>query len=92
MENIKKLFQSTIEFLKSMSIRHEYTNFDSGAIMLDVWHKDKFYVIQFDVDNYVGFSEVNDDNMEFDTIPDEKFYDEIKYKNKLKSTFVDESC
>ncbi len=88
MENSQKLFQYTIELLKSMAIRHEYTNFDSGAIMLDVWYKNKFYVIQFDVDNCVGFSEINNDNIGFDTNPDEKFYDEVKYKNKLKSTFV----
>jgi hypothetical protein len=85
MENIQKLFQYTIELLKLKSIRHEYTKFPSGAIMLDVWHNNKFYVIQFDVDDYIGFSEVNDDNIGFDTIPDEKFYDEIEYKNKLNS-------
>lgn len=85
------LFQYTIDFLKSIGIRYEYTNFDSGAIMLDVWYKNKFYVIQFDVDNYIGFSEVNDENMGFDTIPDEKFYDEKKYKIKLESTFIGES-
>jgi hypothetical protein len=86
MENIQTLFYYTIDLLKPMSIKHDYTNFDSGAIMLDIWHENKFYVIQF-VDDYIGFSEVNDDNIGFDTIPDEKFYDEIKYKNKLKSTF-----
>jgi hypothetical protein len=91
MENIQRLFQYTIELLKSLAIRHEYTNFDSGAVMLDVWYNKKFYVIQFDVDGYIGFSEVNDDNIGFDTIPDEKFYDEIKYKNKLKSIFIEES-
>lgn len=91
MENIQKPFQYTIEFLKSMAIRHEYTNFDSGAIILDIWYKNKFYVIQFDIDGYIGFSEVNDDNISFDTIPDEIFYDEIKYKNKLETIFISES-
>lgn len=91
MENIQNLFQYTIELLKGMSIRHEYTNFESGAIMLDVWHNNKFYVIQFDAEDFVGFSEVNDDNIGFDTTPDEKFYDEIEYKNKLNSILVSRS-
>ncbi|UTA66504.1 hypothetical protein [Emticicia sp. 21SJ11W-3] len=59
--------------------------------MLDIWHNEKFYVIQFDVDGYIGVSEVNNDNMGFDTIPDEKFYDEIKYKNKLESMLMSEN-
>jgi hypothetical protein len=87
MENLQKLFQYTIELLKEMSIRHEYTSFESGAIMLDIWYNNKFYVIQFDTGDYIGFSELNDDNIGFDTSPDEKFYDENKYKNKLKGIF-----
>ncbi|MEO7312710.1 MAG: hypothetical protein ABIX01_20155 [Chitinophagaceae bacterium] len=71
-----------------MAIRHEFTSFDSGSVMLDIWHNNKFYVIQFDVDGYVGFSEVNDDNMGFDTIPEEKFYNEVEYKNKLNGVLV----
>ncbi|WP_259017171.1 hypothetical protein [Emticicia fluvialis] len=91
MENILRLFHFTIELLKLRGIKHEFTSFDSGAIMLDIWHNEKFYVIQFDVDGYIGVSEVNNDNMGFDTIPDEKFYDEIKYKNKLESMLMSEN-
>ncbi len=83
MEDIQKLFRHTIELLKRMSIKHEHTSFPSGAIMLDIWHNNKFYVIQFD--DYIGFSEVNSDNLGFDTIPDEKFNNEVMYKNKLAS-------
>jgi len=83
MENIKNIFQYTIELLKQMAIRHEFSSFPSGAIMLDVWHNDKFYAIQFE--DYIGVSEVDDDNMGFDTKPDEKYYNEIEYKNKLNS-------
>jgi hypothetical protein len=83
MNNIKIIFQYTIEILKQMDIRHEFYSFSSGAIMLDIWHNDKFYVMQFE--DYIGVSEVNDTNISFDNIPDEKFYNEIEYKNKLKS-------
>ena len=56
--------------------------------MLDIWYNNKFYVIQFDTGDYIGFSELNDENISFDTSPDEKFYDENKYKNKLKGILV----
>ncbi len=85
MKNIQKLFQYTIELLKQMAVRHEYTSFPSGSIMLDVWHNDKFYVIQFVLDNYIGFSEVSDGNIGFDAIPEEVFYNDIEYKIKLNS-------
>lgn len=84
-KNIYENFQLKIDLLQLMSIGHDYTKFPSGAIMLDMWHKNKFYVIQFDVDGYIGFSEVNSDNLSFDSIPDEIFYKEIEYKNKLNN-------
>ena len=90
MENIQRIFQYTIELLEQMSVKHEYKHFSSGAIMLDIWYNDKFYVVQFE--DYIGVSEVSSDNMGFDTNPDEKFYDEIEYKNKLNSILTRESC
>jgi hypothetical protein len=83
MENKQELLQYTIKLLKSMSVKHEYTSFDSGAVMLDIWHNNKFYVIQFD--DFIGVSEVNEETVGFDTIPNEKYFSEIEYKNKLKS-------
>lgn len=53
MENIKEIFQQTIELLNSRFIRHQYMSFPSGAIMLDIWYEGKFYVIQFQ--DYVGY-------------------------------------
>lgn len=85
MENIDLLFQYTILQLRSMSIKHDWMKFDSGAIMLDVWHKNQFYVIQFDPDGYIGFSEVNDDNISFGNVPDERIFDESLYREKLHS-------
>lgn len=84
MEN-NKLFQDTIDLLNQLYIKYEFTVFSSGAIMLDIWHKDKFYVIQFE--NFIGVSEITDDNISFDTTPDEKFFTESQYIEKLKSLF-----
>lgn len=90
-ENIKNQFQYTTELLNIKFIRNNHTHFPSGAIMLDIWHNNKFYVIQFDTEGYIGFSEVNEDNVGFDTIPDEKFYNEVEYKKKLNEMLVTEN-
>lgn len=81
MENIKEIFQQTIELLNSRFIRHQYMSFPSGAIMLDIWYEGKFYVIQFQ--DYVGVSEITEENPGFDTIPDERFYTNSDYQAKL---------
>ncbi len=82
MDNIKLVFQQTIALLEQLSIRHQYMDFPSGAIMLDIWHKNRFYVIQFFGD-YIGVSEITNENPGFDTIPDEKFYNDNDYKIRI---------
>ena len=86
MADMEVLYNQTIDLLEKQSIKYESDHFPSGAIMLDVWYETKFYVLQFQ-DNFVGVSEVNDENPGFDTIPDEKFYEEIEYMEKLRTLF-----
>lgn len=86
MVDIEFLYNQTINLLDKQSIKHEGNRFPSGAIMLDIWYDNKFYVLQFQ-ENFVGVSEVNDENPGFDTIPDEKFYEEIEYMEKLRTLF-----
>lgn len=50
--------------------------------MLDIWHGDKFYVLQFE-DNLLGLSEITDGNPAFTTVPDEKFYDATAFENRI---------
>jgi len=85
MMRIEIMFLYTIKLLDQMSVRYEFTKFSSGAIMLDIWYKEKFYVIQFE--DFIGVSEIIDDNISFDTKPDEKFFDESLYKLKFKNIF-----
>jgi hypothetical protein len=75
------MFLYTINVLEKKSIRHEYTRFPSGAVMLDVWHNDKFYVFQFE--EFIGLSEVNSEHVAFDLSPDEKFYSDTEFREKL---------
>lgn len=84
--NDKELFTYTVGLLQKLSIKYEVHTFPSGAIMLDIWHKDHFYVLQFE-GKFIGFSEINKENIGFDTMPDEKFHNEQKYKIKLTSLF-----
>lgn len=84
---MKNIVQYTIGLLEKMSIKHEVHHFPSGAIMIDIWHSDKFYVIQFDED-YIGFSEINSDNLSFDAIPDEKFINEALFKHTLQGLLI----
>lgn len=76
-------FEYTIEELNKKSIKHAVHKFPSGVIMLDVWIGDLFYVFQFE-ETFIGLSEVNDENVGFDTMPDEKFYDYEEFKKKLE--------
>ena len=86
MENILTIYNSTINVLNGLSIKYMPYNFSSGAIMLDIWYNNNFYVLQFE-DDFVGFSEVVDSNVAFDNIPDEKFYEARIFKEKLETVF-----
>lgn len=61
--------------LKKEKLRHEIHKFDSGAVMVDIWKNDLFYVVQLE-DNRIGLSLVIADTG-FDTIPD-KSYDTLE--------------
>jgi len=76
------MYNYTIELLKKLAIKYDVYSFASEIRIVDVWYNDKFYVFQFE-NNFIGFSEVNKDNVGFDTIPDEKFYDAEMFKQKL---------
>jgi hypothetical protein len=86
---IKVLFtsNSVVELLTRLSVKHTVHEFPSGAIMLDIWYQDYFYVLQFE-DRFVGFSEITDENPGFDTIPDEKFYHEPALLAKIQSVLA----
>jgi len=70
------------KMLDQASIKYEAQTFSSGVIMLDVWHRDRFYVLQFE-EKLLGWSEVTAENPGFDTIPDEKFYDANAFANSI---------
>ena len=82
MKDVVALFEHTLQLLNKHSIKHQVHHFDSGAIMLDIWHKDEFFVVQFE-QNSVGLSTVNKQNPGFDTIPDQVFTQQADFKKSL---------
>ncbi|GGH31391.1 hypothetical protein FAZ19_22410 [Sphingobacterium alkalisoli] len=87
MGNFFDLFDRTVQFLDNSQIRYDFTKFDSGAIVLDIWYKNKFYVFQFDIDN-VGVSEVGED-VAFDSRADKIIKDEKLFILEVQRVFFD---
>ena len=89
MEVNSALYRETISLLTNLAIKHVIHEFDSGCRMVDIWKKDKLYVVQFEPD-LVGLSEIGE-SLEFvlDTIPDEKFYNAEEFLARLKMIVID---
>ena len=69
---MEKVLEYISSRLRDEGLRHEINKFDSGAVMVDIWKDDLFYVVQIE-DKRIGLSLINDDNPGFDTIPDKSY-------------------
>jgi hypothetical protein len=65
---------AVVERLAQTGIRHEVHAFPSGALLLDVWCRDRFYVLHFE-EGMLGISEITAENPGFSTRPDERVKD-----------------
>lgn len=77
-------YAAVVELLNQAAIKHESHSFASGAVMLDIWFNDRFYVMQFE-EGIVGISEVTEDNPGFSTTPDEILDDHSAVLAKVNS-------
>ena len=82
---MKELLPYIINTITAAKVRHEVHSFESGAMMVDIWVNNDFYVIQID-GNRVGLSLIND-NTAFDTIPDHSFSDINSFKKVFENIF-----
>jgi hypothetical protein len=73
--------------LKQASVRFEVHTFDSGAVMVDIWAIDGFYVVQID-GNIIGMSKVTKDDSPFETRPDHLFKDELAFKQHFENILL----
>jgi hypothetical protein len=71
---------------KTNNIRYETHEFTSGAIMVDIWYKGLFYVIQIDRES-IGISLVNDETYFFDIKPDTRFLNTEDFMRNLQQIF-----
>lgn len=69
-----------IDFLTDRQVKYESHSFDSGCVMIDLWHKKDFFVIQLEPEG-IGLSLVN--QPDFSSIPDEWHYDLEKFLEKM---------
>lgn len=69
---MEKVLEYISSRLKHGGLRHEIHKFDSGAVMIDIWKDDLFYVVQIE-DKGIGLSLINVDNPGFDTLPDKSY-------------------
>jgi|GEM_PF-6895397 len=74
---------AVVERLAQAGIRHKLHLFPSGAIMLDVWCRDQFYVLQFE-EEVLGISEITTSDPGFSTIPNERVKDLVSLLAKVE--------
>lgn len=85
---MKNLLPYIVDKLTQLNAKHEVHSFDSGAVMVDIWIDNKFYVIQID-NGIIGLSVVTEKTTPFDIIPDQSFKDEVAFKKALDNAFTD---
>lgn len=83
---MKHLLPYIIDRTAEHSLKYEIHHFDSGAVMIDIWSKNGFYVIQIEKER-IGLSLITEPNTAFDTIPDQSFKDEKEFKNEFEKIF-----
>ena len=71
--------------LRQEELKHEIHKFDSGAVMVDIWKDDLFYVVQIE-DKKIGLSLVTE-NTGFDTIPDKSYNDIEEFSVDFEKIF-----
>ena len=83
---MKRLLPDIINKLDLAKVKYEIHNFDSGAIMVDIFINDRYYVIQIYRDE-IGLSLNTEETGFFDMIPDQSFKDPNGFKTAFEKIF-----
>lgn len=83
---MKKILPNIINKLEIEKVKYEVHSFDSGAVMVDIFIGDKFYVVQIYGDK-IGLSIITNETMLFDINPDKSFKDTIEFKCEFEKIF-----
>lgn len=84
---MKKLVPDIINKLNIENVRYDVHQFDSGAVMIDIYIKDKFYVIQIFGDE-IGLSLNKENTSWFDIIPKKSFKDTKEFQKVFEEIFI----
>ncbi|MFZ4796383.1 MAG: hypothetical protein ACOYMA_02750 [Bacteroidia bacterium] len=84
---MKKLLPDFINKLNHENLKYEVHHFDSGAVMVEIYIKEKFYVIQI-YGNEIGLSLIYEDISWFDVIPDKSFKDAQEFQKAFEEIFI----
>ncbi|PSK89817.1 hypothetical protein [Taibaiella chishuiensis] len=87
MNNNTGLVAYIVNRLQQAQLRHEVEHFPSGAVMIDIWIGDRFYVVQLD-GTRMGLSEVTGETSPFDVLPDQVFEDQDRFKAALEKIIL----
>jgi hypothetical protein len=79
----EKVYEKLINKLSELGIKTESHKFESGAIMVDIWLNNNFYVVSIEKE-FIGFDQI-DEESGITTIPDHKFFNINDFEKKLKS-------
>jgi hypothetical protein len=82
---VKETLEKITSRLSQENVRHEVHQFDSGAVMVDIWRDSLFYVIQIE-DKMIGLNLIKD-NTAFDTISDKAYSDFEAFKIEFEKIF-----
>ena len=74
--------------IKRLKLKHEVHSFDSGAITVDFWLDQRFYVVQI-YNDAIGISLVTEETTPFDVIPDHSFKNSKDFKTAFEKIFHD---
>ncbi len=83
---MKKLLPDIINRLDLVKVKYEVHHFDSGALMVDIFINEKFYVIQIYGDE-IGISLNTEETGMFDIIPDKSFKDSTLFYVEFEKIF-----
>jgi hypothetical protein len=81
---MKDLLPYIVDKIEKYKFKHEIHSFDSGAVMVDIWIDECFYVIQIDRDT-IGLSLVTNETTLFDIIPDNSFVNINEFKKAFEN-------
>jgi hypothetical protein len=83
---MKKVLPYIVDTLKKSNVKYKVHSFESGAVMVDIWIDNDFFVIQIDGET-IGLSLITKETTPFDIIPDKTFKNETLFKNAFENIF-----